>query len=69
MASIQKRPDRVWHARHGDDAGKEHARHFARKVDGQRRLNEATASVVTGMYVDPAAGKVTFTDYYQQGAV
>ena len=68
MASIQKRPDGVWRARYRDDAGKEHARHFARKVDGQRWLDEVTASVVTGMYVDPAAGKVTFASYYEQWA-
>ena len=69
MASIQKRPDGVWRARYRDDAGKEHARHFVRKVDAQRWLNEVTASVVTGMYVDPVAGNVKFASYYHQWAV
>ncbi|MGN8245274.1 tyrosine-type recombinase/integrase [Cellulomonas soli] len=63
MASIQKRPDGRWRARYRDDAGKEHARHFARKVDGQRWLDEVTASVVTGQYVDPKAGKITLQAY------
>ena len=34
MASVKKRPDGQWRARYRDDAGKEHARHFGRKVDG-----------------------------------
>lgn len=64
MASIQKRENGKWRARYRDAAGKEHARHFPRKVDAQRWLNEVTASVVTGMYVDPNAGKVTFDAYW-----
>ena len=36
MASISKRENGQWRARYRDDAGKEHARHFARKVDAQR---------------------------------
>ena len=64
MASIKKRPDGQWRARYRDDAGKEHARHFARKVDAQRWLDEVTASVVTGAYVDPKAGRVTFAGYF-----
>lgn len=64
MASIRKRPDGVWRARYRDAAGKEHARHFARKVDGQRWLDEVTASIVTGQYVDPKAGRITFSDWF-----
>lgn len=63
MASIKKRDNGKWRARYRDDAGKEHARHFERKVDAQRWLDEVTASVLTGQYVDPRAGKVTFGDY------
>src|SRR4249920_2861348 len=33
MASVTKRPNGQWRARYRDSAGKEHARHFARKVD------------------------------------
>src|SRR4051794_24767179 len=60
MSSIKKRPNGKWRARYRDDAGREHARHFDRRVDAQRWLDEVTASVVTGMYVDPRAGRVTF---------
>lgn len=66
MASIQKRPGGSWRARYRDDAGREHARHFTRKVDGQRWLDEQTATIVTGQYVDPRAGRVTVTAYAQQ---
>jgi integrase len=63
MASIKRREDGQWRARYRDAAGKEHARHFARKVDGQRWLDETTAAVVTGQYVDPKAGKTTVRQY------
>ncbi|UYB35486.1 site-specific integrase [Arthrobacter koreensis] len=68
MASIQKRPDGRWRARYRDEIGKEHARHFARKIDAQRWLDEVTASVVTGTYVDPKAGTITFAQWFTQWA-
>lgn len=64
MASIKKRPNGQWRARYRDEGGKEHARHFARKVDAQRWLDEVTASVISGNYVDPKAGKVTFEQWF-----
>lgn len=66
MASIAKRPNGKWRARYRDDAGREHARHFDRKVDAQRWLDEVTASVLTGQYVDPRAGRITFRAYGEQ---
>src|ERR1035437_1706141 len=66
MASIKKREDGQWRARYRDDAGKEHARHFGRKVDAQRWIDETTAAVVTGQYVDPNAGRVTVREYAEQ---
>lgn len=66
MASIQKRPDGRWRARYRDAAGKEHAKHFTRKIDAQRWVDEVTASVVTGTYVDPNAGKITFSQWFGQ---
>ncbi|MGY4642803.1 site-specific integrase [Cellulomonas sp. URHB0016] len=59
MASITKRPDGKWRARYRDAAGKEHSRHFDRKVDGQQWLNTVTASVVRGDYVDPQTARTT----------
>ena len=66
MASITKRPDGRWRARYRDAEGREHARHFERKIDGQRWLDEVTAAVVTGQYVDPKAGRLTFREYAEQ---
>lgn len=63
MASIKKRPNGRWRARYRDEAGREHARHFDRKVDAQRWLDQVTASVVRGDYVDPRAGRVTLASY------
>lgn len=59
MASVKRREDGVWRARYRDAAGKEHARHFPRKVDAQRWLDEVTTAVVTGAYVDPKTARMT----------
>lgn len=67
MASISKRPNGQWRARYRDDAGREYARHFDRRVDAQRWLDETTASIVTGAYVAPPnAGRVTFREYAEK---
>src|SRR3954465_15643588 len=66
MASIARRPDGTWRPRYRDDAGKEHARHFARKVDAQRWLDEVTAQIVTGAYADPKAGRATFDAWFAE---
>jgi integrase len=63
MASIKQRPDGVWRARYRDAAGREHARHFKLKRDAQRWIDEVTASVVTGKYVDPRSARLTFQEY------
>lgn len=65
MSSIQKRPNGKWRARYRDQEGREYARHFPRKIDAQDWLDEVTADVVTGRYVDPQAGRIelgTFAD-------
>lgn len=69
MASISKQPGGRWRARYRDQAGKEHAKHFARKVDATRWLDEVTAAIVTGQYVDPNADRVTFREYAEQWRV
>jgi len=50
MASIQKRPNGKYRARYRDADGKEHA----------AWLDEKTASIVTGQYVDPKASAVSW---------
>lgn len=66
MASIQKRPDGRYRARYRDEAGKEHSRHFKLKREAERWLDEVTASIVTGQYVAPRAGRQTFEAYAKQ---
>ena len=38
MGNIQKRPSGQWRARYRDPFGKEHARHFRRRLDAERWL-------------------------------
>lgn len=52
-----------WRARYVDDHGREHGKMFGRKVDAKAWLDEFTAAAVTGQYVDPKAGQITFRDY------
>ena len=47
-------------------SGREHSKAFGRKTDAQKWLDEVTAAVVTGQYVDPKAGQVTFRDYAER---
>lgn len=55
-----------WLARYVDDQGLEHSKSFGRKVDAKAWLDEQTAAQVTGNYVDPRRGSVTFTTFYAQ---
>jgi len=66
MASIKKRPDGVWRARYRDPSGKEHARHFPRKVDAQQWLDTETSKLVTGTWIAPKTAKVTFRQWAEQ---
>jgi len=63
VASIKQRPDGVWRARYRDADDHEHSRHFKLKRDAQRWLDEVTASVVVGRYVDPRAGDALWDDW------
>lgn len=71
MASIQKRPNGSWRARYRDESGREHSRHFKYKDkpsdpanSAQAWLDEVTAAKVTGMFIDPRAGAVTFQAFF-----
>lgn len=63
MASIAKRPDGRWRARYRDDAGKEHSRHFDRKVDARKWLDGVTASIVGGTHVEPKTARMTVGEW------
>lgn len=66
MASVKQQPNGRYRARYRDAAGKEHARHFKLKREAQRWLDEVTTTKVTGLYVDPHAGKITFNQWFKQ---
>lgn len=66
--SIAKRSDGRWRARYRDDTGRERSRHFERKIDAKKWLDEVSSSLLAGTYVDPKAGKVTFREFYDEWA-
>jgi len=61
--SVKRRPDGKWRARYRDASGKEFAKHFPRRVDGQRWLDEQTSALVTGMHVDPKTARSTVEEW------
>jgi integrase len=65
MASIAKRPDGTFRPRYRDAAGREHARHFKRKVDAQRWLDEQTSALVRGDWIDPDRSRLTVGQWSQ----
>jgi integrase len=63
VASIKRRSDGRWRARYRDVDGKEHAGHFETRAKAQAWLDQQTASIVAGAWVDPKDGKTTFAQY------
>ena len=57
-----------WRARFVDDQGHEVTKAFGRKADAQAWIDNQTAARITGTYVDPKSGRVTFASYYRQWA-
>jgi integrase len=52
-----------WRARYRDDGGKEHVRHFDRRVDAQKWLDAVTASLVAGTHVAPKTARMTVGEW------
>lgn len=57
-----------WRGSYRDEAGKQHTKSFKRQVDAKRWVATEEAKVVRGDWIDPAAGKVTFTAFYADWA-
>ncbi|MGV9870134.1 tyrosine-type recombinase/integrase [Rhodococcus koreensis] len=55
-----------WRVRYVDDRGRELTKRFDRKVDAQQWLDIVVSSQVTGNYVDPVRGKITFASFYRE---
>lgn len=66
MSSIKRRPNGSWRARYRDSDGREHARHFGRKIDAQTWLESVVVDTATGRYVDPASDELTLRAYYDE---
>lgn len=66
--NIAKRPDGRWRARYRDERGRERSRHFGRRIDAQRWLDDITASLRDGTWVEPRAGRTTFDEFYADWA-
>ncbi|WP_278373410.1 tyrosine-type recombinase/integrase [Brevibacterium casei] len=66
MASIKRRNNGKWRARYRDADGREHARHFDRKFDAQQWLDDETVKLRTGTWVEPAAGKMTLEEWFDE---
>lgn len=54
-----------WRARYVDEDGKEHAKGFRTKTAAKEWLEGIVSSQVTGTYVDPVLGKVTFSSFWR----
>jgi hypothetical protein len=63
MGNIQKRPSGKWRVRYRDPTGREHARHFARKVDAERWLASIETAKARGEWIDPERSRVTVGDW------
>jgi integrase len=55
-----------WRARYRDPSGRERAKSFARKIDAERFLVAIEDAKLRGAYVDPAAGKVAFSEWAER---
>jgi hypothetical protein len=53
----------IFKRRRHDDGGKEHVRHFDRRVDAQKWLDEVTASLVAGTHVAPKTARMTVGEW------
>ncbi len=52
-----------WRARYVDDSGREHTRHFDRKVQAQKWLDEQLAALLRGDHVAPSDAKLTVGEW------
>lgn len=55
-----------WRARYLDPQGRERSRTFPRKIDATRFLTTVESDKMRGVYVDPAAGRVTLDTYFDE---
>jgi len=59
QVSVTRRPDGRWRARYRDVTGREHAKHFTRKVDAERWVTANKSQRDRGDWIDPELARVT----------
>jgi integrase len=55
-----------WRARYRDPSGRERSKSFARRIDAERFLVSIEDAKLRGAYVDPAAGRVAFSEWAER---
>ena len=68
MGSIDRLPSGRWRARWRDPDGKLVSETFRLKEDADRRVTQKEREKDTGTYVDPGAGRQTFTEFADEWA-
>jgi hypothetical protein len=63
MGNVAKRPGGKWRARYRDPTGREHARHFRRKIDAERWLANVETAKARGEWIDPARSQITVGEW------
>jgi integrase len=66
MAHIEKRGPRRWRARYRGPDGRERSRTFERRIDAERWVVGQEAGKLTGAWVDPALGRITFAEWAER---
>lgn len=66
MGNVQKRPGGQWRARYRDPNGKEHARHFPRRIDAERWLASVENAKHRGEWIDPALSRITLGEWAER---
>jgi integrase len=66
MGNIQKRPAGQWRARYRDPNGREHARHFGRRIDAERWLASVENAKHRGEWIDPALSRITLDEWAER---
>jgi integrase len=61
--NVARRPNGKWRARYRDASGREHSRHFDRKLDATRWLASVEMARARGEWIDPALARVRVGDW------
>jgi hypothetical protein len=63
VGSIDRRANGRWRARYRDGLGRQHSRHFDRKVDARRWLATVVVARSRGEWVDPGLSRITVGEW------